>query len=110
MGHLIAQVQRVPNCLSAYAMLLRCGATVPGQQRPTWLGFVDSLHSTIDTTRPSWEAQRCGQDIGSIVDFVRAKKPLRLPVVVTRDEVSLVLSNLRGLPVLMASLLQLAHD
>jgi integron integrase len=45
------------------------------------------------------------QDIGSIENFVRAKKPLRLPVVMTRDEVSLVLSKLKGLPLLMASLL-----
>ena len=46
-----------------------------------------------------------GLDIGSIENFVRAKKPLRLPVVMTRDEVSLVLSKLKGLPLLMASLL-----
>ena len=45
------------------------------------------------------------QNIGSIENFVRAKKPLRLPVVMTRDEVSLVLSKLKGLPLLMASLL-----
>jgi site-specific recombinase XerD len=36
------------------------------------------------------------QDIGWIEDIVRAKKPKRLPVVLTRDEVKAVLQHLPG--------------
>jgi integron integrase len=45
------------------------------------------------------------QDIGWIEDIVRAKKPKRLPVVLTRDEVKAVLQHLPGQTWLMASLL-----
>jgi len=40
-----------------------------------------------------------------VANFVHAKKPLRLPVVMTCDEVATVLSRLDGVPLLMASLL-----
>lgn len=45
------------------------------------------------------------QDIGWIEDVVRTKKPKRLPVVLTRDEVKSMLQHLSGPTWLMASLL-----
>jgi integron integrase len=44
-------------------------------------------------------------DVPWLDDVVRAKRPQRLPVVLTRDEVRAVLRPLRGVPRLMASLL-----
>ena len=46
-----------------------------------------------------------GTDIGWLADVVRAKRPHRLPVVLTRDEVRVVLDHLRGVQRLMAGLL-----
>ncbi|WP_447860814.1 integron integrase [Nitrospira calida] len=46
-----------------------------------------------------------GKDIGYVNGVVRAKKPRRLPVVLTREEVKRVLSGLSGTPWLMAMLL-----
>src|SRR5215471_4670963 len=43
--------------------------------------------------------------IGMIQGVVRAKRPRRLPVVLTKDEVKKVLGNLSGTPWLMAALL-----
>jgi integron integrase len=45
------------------------------------------------------------QEIAWIDDVVRAKKPIRVPVVLTQDEVAAVLRALSGLPWIMASLL-----
>ncbi len=45
------------------------------------------------------------QDLPWLEGIVRAKRPIRLPVVLTRDEVQAVLSQLRGTPRLMATLL-----
>jgi integron integrase len=44
-------------------------------------------------------------DVPWLDDLVRAKRPLRLPVVLTREEVRAVLQRLTGVPRLMASLL-----
>ncbi len=46
-----------------------------------------------------------GQDLPWLDDVVRAKRPPRLPVVLTRAEVRLVLSHVRGVPRLMSLLL-----
>lgn len=46
-----------------------------------------------------------GQDIGSLGEVVRARKPRRLPVVLSRDEVKAVLSHLSGAEWLMVSLM-----
>jgi len=46
---------------------------------------------------------RC--ELGPLSDLVRARRPQRLPVVMTRAEVAAVLSELRGVEHLMASLL-----
>jgi integron integrase len=46
-----------------------------------------------------------GRRLGWMNDIVRARRPMRLPVVLSRDEVTTVLSHLRGVVWLMASLL-----
>lgn len=46
-----------------------------------------------------------GQDLGVLQGVVRAKGPLRLPVVLSRREVAAILSRLRGTLWLMASLM-----
>jgi len=46
-----------------------------------------------------------GLDIGWVSDVERSKKPKKLPVVLSRDEVKLVLRRMKGTPLLMASLL-----
>lgn len=45
------------------------------------------------------------QEIGWLEKVERAKKPIRLPVVLTRDEVHRLFSQLHGMPLLMAGLL-----
>ena len=45
------------------------------------------------------------QDLPWLDGIVRAKRPMRLPVVLTREEVHAILSHLRGTPRLMATLL-----
>jgi len=49
--------------------------------------------------------QALGKDIGLLDGVVRAKKPLHLPVVLSKDEVRLILSQMSGAPRLMATLL-----
>ncbi len=46
-----------------------------------------------------------GRQVGELGDVVRARKPARLPVVLTRDEVKAVLAHLTGDEWLMASLM-----
>jgi integron integrase len=45
------------------------------------------------------------KDIGWLNGIVRAKRPVRLPVVLTRSEVRAVLGQMHGTPLLMASLM-----
>lgn len=46
-----------------------------------------------------------GREVGDLGEVIRARKPKRLPVVMTRDEVKAVLTNLTGDKWLMASLM-----
>jgi integron integrase len=46
-----------------------------------------------------------GHEVGDLGDVIRARKPKRLPVVMTREEVKAVLANLTGDKWLMASLM-----
>jgi len=46
-----------------------------------------------------------GRELGDLGNVIRARKPMRLPVVMTRDEVKSVLSGLSGDKRLMASLM-----
>ncbi len=45
------------------------------------------------------------QDLPWLEGIIRAKRPIRLPVVLTREEVQAVMTHLRGTPKLMATLL-----
>jgi site-specific recombinase XerD len=44
-----------------------------------------------------------GHEVGDLGEVIRARKPTRLPVVMTREEVKAVLANLSGDKWLMAS-------
>lgn len=46
-----------------------------------------------------------GREVGDLGDVIRARKPKRLPVVMTREEVKAVLANMRGDKWLIASLM-----
>ena len=46
-----------------------------------------------------------GREIGDLGNVIRARKPARLPVVMTREEVKAVLANMTGDKLLMASLM-----
>jgi integron integrase len=46
-----------------------------------------------------------GHEVGWLDDIVRAKRPHRLPIVLTRTEVERLLAHLRGTPRIMATLL-----
>jgi integrase len=46
-----------------------------------------------------------GRELAGLDDVVRAKPPIRLPLVLSRQEVAILLARLRGTPLLMASLL-----
>jgi integron integrase len=46
-----------------------------------------------------------GRELDWLQDLVRAKRPVRLPVVLSRDEVAALLRHVRGTPWLMASLM-----
>ena len=46
-----------------------------------------------------------GREVGDLGEVIRARKPTRLPVVMTREEVKAVLANLSGDKYIMASLM-----
>jgi len=46
-----------------------------------------------------------GREVGDLGDVIRARKPTRLPVVMTQEEVKSVLANMSGDKLLMASLM-----
>ena len=46
-----------------------------------------------------------GHELGDLGEVIRARKPVRLPVVMTREEVKAVLANLTGAKWLMASIM-----
>ena len=46
-----------------------------------------------------------GREVGDLGDVIRARKPTRLPVVMTKDEVREVLKNLTGSKLLMANIM-----
>ena len=46
-----------------------------------------------------------GREVGNLGEVIRVRKPTRLPVVMTRDEVKTVLGNLSGDRWLIASLM-----
>ncbi len=46
-----------------------------------------------------------GQPLGDLADYTRARKPIRLPVVLSRDEISRLFNYLHGQPALASGLL-----
>ncbi|MGC8842112.1 MAG: tyrosine-type recombinase/integrase, partial [Candidatus Sumerlaeaceae bacterium] len=61
--------------------------------------------STTDSPSRTRYRHVLGREIGDLGEVVRARKPARLPVVLTRDEVKAVLANLTGDKWLMASMM-----
>jgi site-specific recombinase XerD len=105
----------------AYAVWIRRYIAHHQMQHPSELGaehisqFVSSLatdrHVSESTQNQALSAVLflyrvvLSKDIGSIDGIVRASVPRRLPVVLTRTEVSAVLSHLEGQPWLVVALL-----
>lgn len=73
--------------------------------------LVDKSNVAVNTQKQALNAlvflfqEIVGQPLGDVSDFKRAKKPIRLPVVLSRDEVSSLLNHLEGPAALMAGLL-----
>lgn len=77
-----------------------------------FLGFIASTRNvSISTQKTALNAlaflynKYLNQPLGSLGDFNKATRPRKLPVVLTRAEVSAILSRLNGSPRLLASLL-----
>lgn len=83
-------VEEINQFLSALAVAHRVAASTQNQA----LSAVLFLYKAV-----------LHQDLGRIEDVVRARKPKKLPVVLSREEVKAVLQCLSGSPWLMASLL-----
>lgn len=105
----------------AYTSWIRRFILFHGKRHPSEMGSaeVSSFLSSLATTRrvsASTQNQALAAllflyrevldvDLPWLEGVVRAKQPLRLPVVLSRDEVRFVLSQLEGAPRLMATLL-----
>jgi len=104
----------------AYAGWIRRFIAFHGKRHPRELGAgeVTSFLSSLATSGRSASTQNqalsallflyevvVGERLPWMNDIVRAQRPARLPVVLSRDEVSSLLSHLRGPVWLMASLL-----
>ena len=105
----------------AYVAWIRRFVLASGKRHPAEMGVVEVtrfLSSLATDARVSASTQNqalaailflyrevLGRDLPWLDDAVRAKKPRRLPIVLTRDEVASVLRQLEGVPRLMATLL-----
>jgi integron integrase len=124
-------LERVKNALAlrhyssktaeAYVGWIRRFVLFHGRRHPDAMGardvvrFVSSLASgarvSASTQNQALAAllflysQVLRRELGSLPEIVWAKRPTRLPVVMTRDEVGAVLAKIRGVCRLMASLL-----
>ncbi len=69
------------------------------------------LHVSASTQKQAFSAvlflyrDVLDRDLTGLDDVVRAKPPIRLPLVLSRQEIATLLNRLRGVPLLMASLL-----
>lgn len=105
----------------AYAAWIKRYVLFHGKRHPREMGvpevtrFLSNLategHVSASTQNQAFSAllflyrEVLGQTLPGLDDVVRAKRPARLPLVLTRDEVQAVLGQLRGAPWLMASLM-----
>ncbi len=128
LGHLLEGVCRAararhysPRTERAYVGWVRRFILFHGQRDPAKMGepdisrFLSSL-ATEDRVSASTQNQALSallflyqevlrRDLEWLKDVIRAKRPIRLPVVLTRQEVEAVLDEVRGTPWLMASLM-----
>jgi site-specific recombinase XerD len=105
----------------AYAAWIKRYVLFHGKRHPREMGvaevkqFLSSLatdrHVSASTQNQAFSAllflyrEVLGQALPGLDDVVRAKRPVRLPLVLSRDEVQAVLRQLQGVPWLMASLM-----
>jgi len=110
-----------PRTEDAYCLWIRRFIAYHGKRHPSTMGAseVNAYLSALAVNR-GVSASTQGQalaallflyvhvlntPVGDLGTVVRAKRPVRVPVVLTRSEVRAVLTNLRGVPWLVASLL-----
>jgi integron integrase len=110
-----------PRTEKAYVMWVRRFVLFHAKRHPSAMGgaevtaFLSHLASSrrvsASTQNQALSAllflyrQVLGQELEWMEGIVRAKRPVRVPVVLTRDEVRAVLAEIHGTPWLMASLL-----
>jgi integron integrase len=110
-----------PKTAKAYVAWARRFIVFHGRRHPSELGASDVarfLSGLAMTERVSASTQNqalaallflysvvLGAPVGPLMDVAHARKPVRLPVVMTRKEVTAVLARLHGVEHLMASLL-----
>jgi len=128
MRRLLEHVHRVargrhlsPRTEQAYIAWARRFVLFHGRRDPAGMGepeitrFLSSLatddHVSASTQNQALSAliflyeEVLGRDLARLTDVVRAKRPVRLPVVLSRAEVDAVLRELRGVPWLMGALM-----
>lgn len=110
-----------PRTEAAYVAWIKRYIFFHGKRHPDQMGtveitqFLTSLatrrHVSASTQNQAFSAllflyrEVLGRELSGLGDMVRAKPPVRLPLVLARDEVSAILRHLHGAPWLMASLL-----
>jgi site-specific recombinase XerD len=117
----LAVRHRSPSTAEAYVAWVKRFILFHGRRHPATMGKaeVSAFLSSLATERgvsASTQNQALaalmflygdvlGRELPWLADLVYAKRPLRLPVVLTKDEVAAVLSKMRGTTALAASLL-----
>jgi integron integrase len=117
----LAVRHRSPKTADAYVAWVKRFILFHGRRHPATMGKaeVSSFLSSLATERgvsASTQNQALaalmflysdvlGRELPWLADLVYARRPLRLPVVLTKDEVAAVLSKMRGTTALAASLL-----
>ena len=110
-----------PRTAEAYVFWVRRFVVFHGKRHPDTMGLaeVKSFLSYLAITRrvaASTQNQALGallflyrhvlgRDLARVDDLVRAKKPIRVPTVLTPDEIARILRHLRGFPFLAAALM-----
>lgn len=110
-----------PRTIEAYIYWARKFILFHGKRHPAQMGAaeVKTFLSYLAVTRrvaPSTQNQALGallflyrhvigREIPDLADLIRAKRRVRVPVVLSREEIALILQNLRGLPHLATALM-----